>query len=149
MEPFEKTALSLIVWPWNCDIWNFHLNNGDYLYLMDLGRIQMTWRMGLLRAFTKYHWRPVVGGAKTRFIKSLLPFQRFTLTTQIKGWDDKWLYIEHEMIRHGRVYCRTYIQAAIRGRKGTVPFSTVVKAMGYEHLTPPPLPPEWNFRLAR
>ena len=149
MDIFDRTTLSLIVWPWNCDIWNFHLNNGDYLYLMDLGRIQMTWRLGLFRLFLKLKCRPVVGGSKVRYLKSLLPFQKFLLHTQVKGWDDKWLYIEHTLERKNQICTRTYIQACFRNKAGIVPFADILAQLNLSHLNSPSLPEEWSFKLAR
>jgi hypothetical protein len=114
-----------------------------------MGRMQLTCNSNLLKVFWKLKTRPVVGGLKVRFIKSLLPFQRFFLQTQIKSWDEKWIYIEHTLIRKEKIYARVYIQACFKVSKGILPIEKLIETLGKGPLTPPTLPPEWNFKLAR
>ncbi len=45
--PLDESVLKLRVWPVDLDV-NLHMNNGRYLSVMDLGRVDVILRTGLL-----------------------------------------------------------------------------------------------------
>ncbi len=45
--PLEESVLKLRVWPVDLDV-NLHMNNGRYLSVMDLNRVDVILRTGLL-----------------------------------------------------------------------------------------------------
>lgn len=45
LKPLDTSVLKMRTWPGDLDI-NFHMNNGRYLTLMDLGRFNLTIRSG-------------------------------------------------------------------------------------------------------
>ena len=90
---FEESRLHFRVWPGDLDV-NLHMNNGRYLTLMDLGRTDMTGRIGLLRLMVKNKWRPVVAAQTIQFRRALQPFQRFELRTRFLTWRGEWLFLE-------------------------------------------------------
>jgi acyl-CoA thioesterase FadM len=96
----EKGALSFTVWPFDLDV-NRHMNNARYLALMDLGRMDLILQSGMFKAITEKKWLPVLGASTIRYRIPLLPFQKFTLTTDVKYWDDGWFYMEQRFIIKG------------------------------------------------
>ena len=46
LAPFEDSVLTFRVWPGDLDL-NVHMNNGRYLTVMDLGRLDLMARTGL------------------------------------------------------------------------------------------------------
>lgn len=93
----EPSTLRFRVLPNDLDT-NIHMNNGRYLTIMDLGRVDMIIRNGLMGAVIKNKYAPVLSAVKMRFRIPLLPFQKYDLQTRILCWDDKWAYMEQRFI---------------------------------------------------
>lgn len=139
LDVLGESRVSMRVWPWDLDV-NMHLNNGRFLSLMDLGRVDLIVRTGLLRMILRDRWFPVVGAATVRFRRPLNPFQRFDLTTRVVGWDEKWVYLEHRFECGGKVAALGYIQALFRSPAGNVPVEALLEAVGRSGEVSPPLP---------
>lgn len=84
---FGPCDTSLRVWPNDLDIF-LHVNNGVYLTLMDLGRTDMMLRSGVFGPVRSKGWYPVVAAETIRFQRSLTLFQKFSIRTEVVGWDD-------------------------------------------------------------
>ena len=84
MDILDKSVLRFHVLPTDLDF-NMHMNNGRYLTIMDLGRLDVMIRTGLIKRVTDKSHAPVVGSAKIRFRLPLLPFQAYDLETQIQA----------------------------------------------------------------
>jgi acyl-CoA thioesterase FadM len=135
----DEQRLSFRTWPHDLDL-NFHMNNGRYLTLMDLGRLQLIVRLGLLGPVLRRHWMPVVGGIQIRFRRSLAPFQAFELGTRIVSWDEKWIYIEQKFYSEGTLIAQAYVKGLIRAREGNVPSATLLAAAGLAGEPPEEVP---------
>lgn len=135
MHVLDESRFTLRCWPNDLDS-NLHMNNGRYMTLMDLGRLDLILRTGLWRQMRAHKWYPVVGAAKISFRRSLNVFQTFELTTQVIGWDEKWLYIEHRMERAGKVMAQAYVKGLFLGPDGKVPMDELVKALGHDQASP-------------
>ena len=95
--PDGTSVLTMRVWPNDLDF-NAHMNNGRYLTLMDLGRVDLLLRAGLGRTILAKRWTAVLTGATIRYRRSLKPFQRFRLETSIAGWTEHAVFIEQRFI---------------------------------------------------
>lgn len=133
--PLEASVLRFRVWPNDLDL-NFHMNNGRFLSLMDLGRFDLTARTALGRAMMRGRWKPLIGGLSMRYRKSLEPFESYELHTRLLGWDTKWLYLEQRFLKQGDVAAEGVVRALFRARSGNVPTSEVLRQMGYEGPAP-------------
>jgi len=80
------------VWPLDLDL-NLHMTNARYLALADLGRVDLILRSGAWRAMRRGRLGMVLGGTSIRFRRPLRPFERFTLSTTVLGWDGRWVYL--------------------------------------------------------
>jgi acyl-CoA thioesterase FadM len=144
---FDESRLRLRVWPNDCDL-NFHLNDGRYVSLGGLGRVDLLVRTRLLRRGRERGWFPVVGSAMIRYKASLLPFECFTLRTRVMAWDEKWFYIEHLFERRdGRLGARLIVRTLMRTKSGPVATADVLEILGHPGAASPPLPQEiatWN-----
>ncbi|WP_068315040.1 thioesterase family protein [Polycladidibacter hongkongensis] len=92
-DPLETSKLQYHVLPTDIDT-NIHLNNGQYLTLMDIGRIDILLRAGLWRAVWKNKWMPVVSAASIRFRREIGLFQKFQLESRIVYWNESTSVIE-------------------------------------------------------
>ena len=134
--PLDPSVLSFRVLPNDLDP-NWHMNNGRYLTIMDLGRFDMTLHSGLMRAVLRNRWMPVLGGATIRYQRPLAPFQRYTLTTRIVGWDEKWIYMEQCFDSNGKRAATALVKALIRGRDRSIPTAEVMHEVGVDLPSPP------------
>ncbi len=106
--PGQSCRTEFVVLPQDLDI-NLHLNNGRYLTLMDLGRLDFMGRAGMLWPALRRGWLPVLGGAEIDFYRPIGPFCKFTLETTLESWDEKWFvmrqsfFIEDRLAAVGRV----------------------------------------------
>lgn len=150
LSPFQKrvslldeTSLTFTTMPDDLD-YNGHMNNGRYLSIMDFGRLNQCFRLGIVIPMLKRGWLPVVASAQIRYRKSLRPFDRFTLRTKIIGWDEKWLYMEQSFLHHGDVMATGMIKGVFRGKLengkiGSIPTSKLLDVIGI-HAESPALP---------
>ncbi len=128
LAPLGTSKLRFTVLPNDLDPYG-HMNNGRYLTLMDLGRIDVMLKTGLWHTMKERGWNPLVGSSYMIHRRPLLPFQRFTLLSRVATWDDKWLYMEHRFERDGVLYAFGFVRALLRGHEGNIPSETVVHAI--------------------
>lgn len=133
----DASRLRMRVWPGDVD-YNRHLNNGRYLALMDLGRIDLLFRAGLFREGVKRRWMPVLAAADIRFRRSLALFQTFELITSLVTWDQKWFFMEQRFEARGDLYAQAFVKAAVKSPGGIVPPGEIISVMGGDPVPPPP-----------
>ena len=105
------------VWPSDLDpLW--HMNNGKYLSIMDLGRMDLMMRSGTHQRFTKAGWYPVVAGQTIAYYRSLNPWWRFDIHTSVLGFDDRWAYLQQDFVRGENLHARAYVRARFLKRSG-------------------------------
>ena len=131
LPPTGVFRIPVRIWPNDLDQ-NWHVNNGRYLTLCDLGRFDLLMRSGLFKEILKRKWYPVLSSASLRFRKSLKAFDRIELTTEIIYWDEKWLYIEHCLEKDGVVCARGLVKGIFRGPEGNVTVPALMESIGYK-----------------
>lgn len=136
LEPLGTSVLAFRVWPNDLDV-NIHMNNGRFLSVMDLGRIDLSFRIGLGRLMLRHRWAALVGGVSMRYRRSLDPFEAYELQTRLLGWDGKWFFLQQRFLkRNGDLAAEGVVRALFRGREGNVPVAEVLRHMGYEGAAP-------------
>ena len=113
-----------------------HMNNGVYLSLMDLGRVDLLRRANLFKPIRARGWYPVVTAQTIQYRRSLSLFQRFDIVTRVLSWDDRTILLEQRFERGAE----TVAYALLRGRflsraGGTVSMQEIMKLAGN------PMPP--------
>jgi acyl-CoA thioesterase FadM len=136
----STSELKMRVWPSDIDIYP-EMNNGRHLTLMDLGRLDLAGRTGLMRVAHRKDWGFVVAGSSIRYRHKLPPWHRFTLCTKIIGYDEKWFYFLQETKQNGKICSSALIRAALKKTDGLVPVKEVLKAMNEK--TWKPTLPDW------
>jgi acyl-CoA thioesterase FadM len=135
------TRVNFRVWPNDLDF-NLHVNNGRYLALADIGRIDWFVRTGVLQIARKRGAMPVVGDAIAKFRRDLKLFQGFEIHTRLLGWDSKWGFLEHRFVRNNRVIGVVAIRGVFKGPDGSL--DPRVLLAGVAHSAPSPELPEWT-----
>jgi acyl-CoA thioesterase FadM len=123
-----------------------HVNNGKYLSLLDLGRLDLMLRSGFWGELTGHGWYPVVSAQTITYKRSLTLGQRFELVTRVLGVDERAVYLEQTFERGGAVVARAVVQARfLRRSGGTVSTDELLAAAGGagRDLELPPWVHEW------
>jgi hypothetical protein len=106
-----------------------------------------TLRTGLMRQIVRHRWMPVLGGAVIRYQRPLKLWQRYTLTTQIIGWDEKWIYMEQHFDSEGKRCASALVKGLIRAPDHSVPTPEVMHSVGLD-LPSPRFPPHLEQWIA-
>jgi YbgC/YbaW family acyl-CoA thioester hydrolase len=124
-----------------------HVNNGVYLSMMDLGRVDLMVRSGVWKKLTDAGFYPVVASQTITYRKSLQWRQRFVLETRMAGYHDKGLFVEQRFVVDGEIYAQAFVKARFLKRAGgTVSIEELNEVAG-EDLTKIRLEP-WVTRWA-
>jgi acyl-CoA thioesterase FadM len=124
-----------------------HINNGMYLSLMDIGRVDLLMRAGTWQRLSRLGYYPVVGSATMTYRKSITWRQTFTLETRIVGYDERACYVEQRFVVDGEIAARGIMQERFLKRTGgTVSMQELGEALGVDVTTQPV--PEWVRRWA-
>ncbi|MDP9195328.1 MAG: thioesterase family protein, partial [Pseudomonadota bacterium] len=115
-----------------------------YLTIMDLGRIRLIGRCGMLKIALRKKWAVMLGGATIRFRRPLPPFRKYLLKTRLMAWDDKWFYIRQTFeLPDGTVAATALVRGLFRARGRSIPPVEALQALPGGGPSPsPPLPPE-------
>lgn len=136
----EESVLKMRVLLGDIDFYP-ELNNGRYLTMMDMGRLDLAARTGLLRIVHQQKWALAVAGASVRYRHRLKAFKSFRLHTRIVAIDDRWFYFHQSTVRKGKIHSSALVRAGITSKKGLVPVKKVLDALGMSDWNPPM--PEW------
>jgi acyl-CoA thioesterase FadM len=133
--PLDVSRLSFRTLPGDLDM-NGHMNNGRYLTLMDLGRMDLCVRTGIARTLIDNRWKPIVASSIVRFRKSLHLGDRFDLVSQMLGWDQRSVYFEHRMEKGGQVHAIGVVRGLFAGPDGMIEPARLAKVAGYDGPSP-------------
>lgn len=137
VSPFGPCRTPFRVWFTDLDPL-LHMNNGIYLCIMDLGRLDLMIRSGLWRTVTAQRWYTVVVAETIQFRRSLSLFQRFDISTRVLGWDDKAILIEQHFIRGEDVVAHALVRARVLKKAGgNVTPRELAVAAGLDPESPP------------
>jgi YbgC/YbaW family acyl-CoA thioester hydrolase len=143
------------VWPTDLDVLR-HVNNGTYLSIMDLARVDLMARSGVLAKLRARGWYPVVGEQSIQYRRSLTLGQPFAVVTRVLGWDERAIVLEQRFVRAaGRdgedeevaaAVVRARFLARARGAEpgGPLPTAAVLALAGHD--APSPALPDWVAR---
>ncbi|MDP5009021.1 MAG: thioesterase family protein, partial [Glaciimonas sp.] len=121
----SESRLNLITLPNDLDI-NLHMNNGRFLTIADLSRIDLFIRTGLTTAMRKEKWAPIITEHTMAYKRSLRLFNKFEAVMQLTHWDERAFYMSHQFIRGDRIIAEGTSVGVILGREGVIPPETVL-----------------------
>lgn len=115
-----------------------HMNNGRYLQIMDVARVDWMLRTGVLGAMWSQRWGAVLGGNLMRYRHALNLMEPFDVNTRLIHWDNRWFYFEHAFVDGtGRVAAIGLSRAALRQRSNWVHTDKVVDVVAPDAISPP------------
>jgi acyl-CoA thioesterase FadM len=95
-----------------------HVNNGVYFSLMDLARVDLMRRAGLLGKLAARGWYPVAAAETIQFRRPLTLLQRFDIVTRVLAWDEKAFLVEQRFERGGEAVALAFVRARFLRRAG-------------------------------
>lgn len=108
-----------------------HMNNGRYLSILDLGRMDLMLRSGFWKVTQERGWYPVVAGEGITFRKSLELWQKFEVRTKVLGIDEAWVYMEQSFIRGDVLIADAIVRARfLKKTGGSVTSEELIEAVG-------------------
>jgi acyl-CoA thioesterase FadM len=144
--PSEVSRLGFRVWPHDLDP-SWHMNNGRYLTIMDLGRFDVMARSGLLRAAMRHRWTPIASGIQIRYRRELRLFQTFRLETRLLWWDKHLVVMEQRFVitsgpHAGQVAAHALFKGGLydRAERRFVAVARLMTETGIDATCPPPSP---------
>lgn len=114
-----QTTLSLLTFPNDLDI-NMHVNNGRYLTLCDLSRVDLFIRSGLAKVMLQRGWMPMVTEHTMTYKKSLGVFQRFKATLELTHWDERHFFMTHRFSIGDKLVAEGTSKGVIKGKTGVI-----------------------------
>lgn len=132
------TRIRFTVLPSDADI-NFHLTNARYLSFMDLARIHLLAKMGLLKKTLDKKWLPVVHSNLVTYIRPIAPLARFDVKTELLYWDEKYFYIQQTFENKDKVYAIAMVRGLFLHGKNKVPVQDIIDLSG-QNVPAPPMP---------
>ena len=137
----DEGRIDLTVLPTDIDAFG-HMNNGRFLSVMDLGRVDLLVRTGFYAVARKRRWFPLVGRISIEYRKQLLPWRRYAIETRIIGWDERWFYLEQVFSLKDQVAAIAGVKAMIRSGHGAVSTTDALAAVNMSQASPE-LPLSW------
>lgn len=144
--PHGVSRMTFRVWLHDLDT-SLHMNNGRYLTLMDLGRLDVIVASGLWRAVLRHKWTPVASAVKIRYRRELRLFERFHIDTRIVAWDAQTVVMEQQFIfaagpKAGQIAAHALFKGGLydRASKKFVPVAQLMLETGTTTVSPPLTP---------
>lgn len=122
------SELILLTLPNDLDI-NLHVNNGRYLTLCDLSRVDFFMRTGLARVMLMRGWMPVIAEHTMTYRKPLGVFRKFKATMRLTHWDEKHFFMTHIFSIDGKIMAEGTSKGVVRAKDGVVAPADVIAAM--------------------
>lgn len=121
------------------------MNNGRYLTLMDLGRLDVMVRSGLWRQVMRHRWTPIASAVTITFQRELRPLQRFRLQTKLACWTSSQVVMEQVFFivggtRDGQIAAHALFKGGLydRATKTFVPMAELMRAIDIWAESPEP-----------
>jgi acyl-CoA thioesterase FadM len=144
--PGDTSVLAFRVWAHDLDL-ALHMNNGRYLTLMDLGRLDIMVRSGLWREVLRHKWTPIASAITVRFQREMRVLQKFRLETRLLCWDATLVVMEQTFVidggaRDGQTAARGLFKGGLYDRKerAFVEIAKLMALMGVSEVSPPATP---------
>lgn len=137
-------VLAFRVLPFDLDL-SAHMNNGRYLTIMDLGRLDLLVRMGLWGAVRRHGWTPILSSVVMRYRRELRPFASYRLETRLVVWGGASVVMEQVFVLTsgpyaGQVAARALVKAGLysRSERKFIDTARLMTEIGVFATSPPP-----------
>ncbi|QJU55534.1 acyl-CoA thioesterase [Herbiconiux sp. KACC 21604] len=119
LDVWDVSSTPFRVIPTDLDVLR-HMNNGVYLSLLDIARLDLMQRSGTWPLLQSWGWYPVVVAETISFRRSLQLWQRFEVESRLLGFDQRSVLMEQRFVVRGEIYARAFIRARFLKRSGGI-----------------------------
>ena len=137
---FDEITTHHRAWPTDTDIFG-ELNNGRILTLFEMGRWEMTMRMGLGRLVLREGFGFAVAGVSVRYRRRIPTWSRYHMKTRLLGWDERFMYVDQSMWRGDEACSQLLLRAAFMHKGKSVAPQVVTQKLGVDAQSP--ALPDW------
>jgi acyl-CoA thioesterase FadM len=123
-----RSVLRLRVLPNDLDV-NLHMNNGRFLTICDLNRVDLFIRTGLAKLMLREGWRPIIAEHTMKYRRPLKPFQRYEVVMEVVGADERGFQMTHTFLADGRVAAEGTSVGVVRGKGEVIPPDEVLRKL--------------------
>ncbi len=123
------------------------MNNGRYLSISDIGRLELLRALGLWKPMRRKGWYPVVVSSTISFRKSLKPWQRFELESRFIGISGRNVFLEQRFTVNGEIYAKMLVAGRfLKDSGGHAPMGELTEFLGVAEAEQSI--PDWALRWA-
>lgn len=127
----QEIELRFRVSPLDID-YNLHMNNAKYLTAMELTRIALMKRAGLVGMALRNRWVFANAAQQTAFFLPLKALDRYTVSCRVFHVDADWLFLKQQVRRSGRLAATGLFKMAVRrGRERLSPLD-IAGRLGFQ-----------------
>lgn len=127
LKPTTTVKSTFRVWPWDLDALG-HMNNGRYLQIMDVARVDWMRQARILDSIVRNRWGALLGGSIIRYSSPLNLFQKYHVETRVVSWDQRWFFLEHKFVcLKGKTIAIANTRAALRKKTGWVHTTEIIE----------------------
>jgi len=112
----EESNITFRVWLTDVDA--SIMNHATMLTVMEMGRIDFMVRSGFFKLARKRRWY----------------FPLANLKTKVFHIDERWIYTEQKIIRHGKDIAICIVKSTVKKGKETISTNKIAKALGIDEL---------------
>ncbi len=119
------------VLPIDIDVYR-HMNHAKYLNYLEAARWDLQVRSGFLKLAMKKGWIGPLGHVQLDYYRPLTLFQKFEVTTQFIGFEEKWLYMLQRVWSNDKEVARALIKSTIRKGRQNIPPEQYLDPLGFD-----------------
>ena len=128
----EESNIAFRVWLTDVDA--SIMNHATMMTAMEMGRIDLMVRSGFFKLARKKKWYFPSRSISVQFIRPLKLFQKANLTTKVFHIDERWIYIEQKISRHGKDIAICIVKSTVKKGRETISTNEIAKVLGISEL---------------
>ncbi len=127
-----SNTISVRIMPNDLDI-NLHVNNGRYLTLCDLGRVDFFVRSGIAALMLKHKWSPIIAEHTMSYLRPIKVFSKVQIKMEITHYDEKFFYCTHHFYQKDKLMAQGTSKALVISKSGSLtPDYTLEQVANYQ-----------------
>ncbi len=131
LSPTDTGEISFRCRPWDLDMF-MEMNNGRVLTLYDLGRFDLSLRLGLAKLLKQQRWGLVVASSTVRYRHRIRLFDKVSIRTRVAGTDERWVYIAQSMWVRGKPASSVLLRTGVTSAGKVIPSQELLSAMAID-----------------
>lgn len=139
------TEVHLRVWP-VVDVDLQYANQSTYFLFSEYSRWDFLYRTPLSLLMKKRKCVPVVASQSVRILTPLKVWDRCIVTSQIRFWDQKWVFIEQKVIKDSQAVALILVKGLFRTKTEVIPATEILDSFneGKEGVVMPEYFKDWH-----